>query len=95
MILAVNIYTKFNKSLEVTLSLRERALSHTKHAGGVCTVEIIRATMSPLQLREFNDLLADVSIPGTALSRALKDEGFDLAAQTINRHRTKDCKCPS
>jgi hypothetical protein len=66
---------------------------HTKHAGGICTVQVMRQAMKPAEAEEFDELLADPTVPATALSRALKDSGYEASSSVLARHRSKDCKC--
>jgi hypothetical protein len=85
------------------VGLREAALNAQEQAkakANPCSVAILRGTLPPDRLREFDDLIADETVMATALTLALRGEwGTELPPQSIRRHRRGaarlegGCKC--
>lgn len=75
------------------MTLRERALSSVRKAGGLCSIGKLRDGLAPSDLAELDDLLSDISIPSSAIASALRDEGHEVGAYSLARHRRGDCQC--
>jgi len=76
------------------VSLGERIASVTTQPGGRCSVGLLRATLTPAQVEEFDEFAAS-GIPASVLARAVNAEyGTRISGQSMARHRRRDCQCP-
>lgn len=69
----------------------------SQRRGGTCTVEHIRSVLTGDNLADFDRVIADRSIACSDIARALRavESLREVQAQTLNRHRRGDCRCPS
>lgn len=63
--------------------------------GTPCTVGTILNAMSKEDAKTLREALADPSIKGTAIWRALSGRGYKINEGTVTRHRRKGCTCGS
>lgn len=61
----------------------------------LCTVTLIRMDLDPDDAADLDEMLADRSITGKALSAGLQSLGHHVTPVTINRHRRGECSCGS
>lgn len=59
-----------------------------------CVVVRVRKELKGQDLKDFEALLADETVFATALTRALRNRGFQVARAAIQRHRGGECGCP-
>jgi len=79
---------------EASVSLGERIASMTVPPPPRCTVGILRESLTPEQVKEFDELAA-ADITSALLTRAVQAEyGVRLSQNTMARHRRRDCQCP-
>lgn len=60
-----------------------------------CSVPVVSATLSKEDAADLAAAIADPSITGSAIEKALQRRGVRLPAPSILRHRRKDCQCPA
>lgn len=75
---------------EQSVSLRKHLSDAT--AGTLCWVEKLRQ-QQPELIEELEELLADESITGSSISRAVSATGFKVGPNQVTRHRRGDCRC--
>jgi len=63
--------------------------------GPRCTMGLAIEAMNEKDREDTLAALAEPGILGTAISRVLKAHGFDVGADTVNRHRRRVCSCES
>jgi hypothetical protein len=79
------------------MPLSEAATTVTKpKAGGVCSIRLLLARLDPADRVWLTErLMQPVSaVQNSWLSRVLAEDGHRVQAQTIARHRRRDCECP-
>jgi hypothetical protein len=60
----------------------------------VCGVQRLTAEITPvIQLEAFEAAMEDRTISAQAISAVLKDWGYTIGSQVIQRHRIKACSC--
>jgi hypothetical protein len=64
----------------------------SRGGGGSCSICILVTRLDPDDLAAFETAMADRMLPGTAIARALKSEGYDIAGSAVQRHRRGGCK---
>lgn len=74
------------------MSLREELGSVTQKSGATCAVKTLLDS-SGNQKEEIEDLVVDLSVPASVLARLLQKHGFSIRANSITRHRRKECCC--
>lgn len=62
--------------------------------GGICGVHRVLERLDPVEADELRVAMDDPSIMHSVLSKVLKTRGFDVADQTVSRHRNGICRCP-
>lgn len=63
----------------------------TVHRGPKCTLCILLSKMDPKDRVVLEQALEDDTFTHAAISRALKSEGYQITANTVQRHRTRGC----
>ena len=58
-----------------------------------CTMKLIVASLSKADAKQLADALADRSIPGAAIARALRADKHKVSDDTVRRHRNLECEC--
>jgi hypothetical protein len=76
-------------------SLTDLINGYRPRTGPNCLVAIVLSKMSKDEQAELNKALADHSITGSAIKRALNLYGHEIGASSIYRHRRKECTCES
>ena len=75
--------------------LREVEQAQSEHrVGGICGVRRVLERLDPADAEELRVAMDDPAVMHSVLSRVLKARGFDVADQTISRHRSGTCRCP-
>lgn len=77
----------------MTLAARARAAQHGKK-GGTCTVRILLDQLDETYRVDVQSAMDDASIWATTLAEVLAQDGYEIAAETLNRHRRGRCACP-
>lgn len=75
------------------VSLTELVAANTRQPGGTCTVATTRSVLDPELATELDTLIADPSVPCSAIARALESLGHRIKQDTLQRHRRGDCAC--
>jgi len=72
------------------------SLQHEKAQGSRkgpdCRLCVALRSMPPKDVDALDEALADDSMTGAAISRALKAEGHDISAVIVLRHRKGECR---
>lgn len=63
--------------------------------GPPCSVAVLLAEMPEAKAEAFAELLArpHASMPGSFIARAVREEGYYISGETVQRHRRGDCIC--
>ena len=63
--------------------------------GGTCAMQIVFKELekSKSDLKEFQTVLEDISIPGTAITRWLNRKNIMIKVSSVTRHRRGECCC--
>lgn len=75
------------------LSLSELVAKEVAPKGPPCSVGTARDVLGTELAAELDALLADLSLPATAIARALAQLGHNIRADAMQRHRRGDCAC--
>lgn len=69
-------------------------ISQDKKPGRLaCGVSLLFAALPKADAADLRAALADASVAGTTISRALTTLGHSVKGQTIQRHRRGECGC--
>lgn len=63
----------------------------SKRPGPRCTLCVLDDTLTPADRAALHAAMDDGSVTSSAISRALVTEGHDIRAETVRRHRAKQC----
>lgn len=75
-------------------ALADVARQHRHPKGPRCAIAVIRERLTPEQLVDFEQLLSDPDMPGTALAAAIQEvAGRYLSPRMISHHRRGECLC--
>lgn len=78
------------------MSLAEEARDLGHRPGGSCGVLKLLATLDPSEQAEVIEAIASLDISGPGLAKAIEKRGWlHTSYQTINRHRSRTCRCES
>jgi hypothetical protein len=61
--------------------------------GPVCATANLLHTLPKAEAADLRAALADQSVPGTSIARALVKLGHKISGSTIQRHRRGECGC--
>lgn len=84
----------------MALAERLRAVKETYHNTFIC--KLMQVTLDPkLDRDDVNALIKIINskpldeehVPNIRLSQALRDEGYDVSASAVDRHRRGTCSC--
>lgn len=75
------------------MGLLDEFKNEPSRTGVLCRVEIVRGQVDPADLTDLDDALNDRTITAAAIERVLHRKGIRLQANTITRHRRKECNC--
>lgn len=73
-------------------SFAEEVAANLARPGPRCT--FTRIDLDREDRADLDRLLADATVPASAISRALIARGFGIKQQTVTRHRQRECSCP-
>lgn len=77
------------------MSLAE-ALQHQRsrgiRKGPDCRLCVLEKTLLKPELAALQEAMADNSLSGAQISRALKEEGYNISAVIVLRHRKSECQ---
>jgi hypothetical protein len=74
------------------MALSERTPPASIH-GTPCSVGTLLGTLNGAELDAFKTMLTSSEWNATAIYDAVRDEGYAIGRQSINRHRGKRCRC--
>ena len=76
------------------MALKDR-LSDTpkKQSGHPCSVGALLEKLDSDEHAALNAMLYDLGWSGTKIHAALSAEGYEVGKQTVNRHRSRACRC--
>ena len=77
----------------MTLADRARSAQHGKK-GGTCTVRILLDQLDEAYRVDVQAAMDDPTIWSTTLADVLAQDGYQIASETLNRHRRGRCACP-
>jgi hypothetical protein len=75
------------------MGIRDEVLEYTQRRGDTCRMQFVLAKMGKAEKAELEEVVADASVPSTAIARYLQKQGFDIKEGTILRHRRGACAC--
>ena len=81
------------RTQETTLSLSDLIAAEAKRPGTKCSFIHIFKTLDKADRATLEAALADESVTGASLHRALLRAGFTLGKDTVRRHRSGECSC--
>jgi hypothetical protein len=58
-----------------------------------CSVSVVLGSLDNKASGELLTAITDLSISGAAISTVMRDEGHDLSAFSVRRHRRRECAC--
>jgi hypothetical protein len=58
-----------------------------------CAVAVVLGCLDNKESAQVMAALQDKSIAGSAIASVLRDEGHNLSAFSVNRHRRRECAC--
>jgi hypothetical protein len=61
--------------------------------GSPCSIGTLLATLTGGELEAFKTMLGSTEWNATAIYDAVRDEGYEIGRQSINRHRRGACRC--
>ena len=77
------------------MSLEERLAAPPTATGRICAVrELLDSITSANEKAALIRALENKAWGHSALTRELKEEGYDISLRQIERHRRGECKCP-
>jgi 16S rRNA G1207 methylase RsmC len=76
-------------NLAATLSEHATATRPTRCTVGVLLME----KLDDIDSQALRNALEDTDMGGEQIASALRDEGHDIAGQTVQRHRRRHCGC--
>jgi hypothetical protein len=75
-------------------SLMNQILSqNTRPAVNGCGLVRFLAELKPEDRKDLEQAMQDETITGSAIQRALRNNGYAISGNMIRRHRRKDCPC--
>jgi hypothetical protein len=76
------------------MTFAERAsTAQAGRKGSDCTVGLLLESLPPDYLAEVRVALADYAIFATTIADILKADGYEIAPESLNRHRRNRCAC--
>lgn len=58
-----------------------------------CSVSVVLGSLDNKAAAQLLQAIMDASISGAAISTVMRDEGHDLSAFSVRRHRRRECAC--
>lgn len=74
-------------------TLSERFKAHSSGNQARCQVAIVLGALDNKAAAELVQAIANPSISGTAISAVMREEGHELSAFSVRRHRRRECAC--
>lgn len=74
-------------------SLKDAVAAMTVQRGQRCGIALLRTSLPPDLLADFDDLLAGPTW-STVIAKAVRDLGYPLKQDALQRHRRGACECP-
>ena len=68
--------------------------SQGANPGPKCSIAKVREELDPHSMADLEAALASPIVTAAAIVRGLKALGFQVRAQTVLRHRKRECACP-
>lgn len=73
-------------------SFAEEVAANLARPGPRCAFALL--TLDQEDRADLDRLVADATVPASAISRALIARGHGIKQQTVTRHRQRECSCP-
>lgn len=70
-----------------------QAAKHAKPKRLACSIAVVLGSLADDEAAALTAALADEDITHAAISKVLRDNGHDIAAVTVSRHRRRECRC--
>ena len=77
------------------MGLMDEIHAQRRGTGIKCGVKAAAEKLEGDDLTDFQTAIADVSVTGMSIARALQNRGIKLNGEVITRHRRKECSCES
>lgn len=74
------------------MSFADEVAAVSRRPGPQCS--FARLTLPAEDAADLDAVLADATIPASAIAKALQARGVPIKQQTVTRHRQRDCSCP-
>ena len=75
------------------MGLLDEFRNEPTRTGTLCRVHQIREQLGTQDLCDLDDAMKDLTITAAAIERVLGRKGFKLSANSITRHRRRECAC--
>ena len=75
------------------MSFADEVRANGRSAGTSCTIAIALATLDPELRAEVAAVISSPAYTSSAIVRALKARGVEVAEQAMSRHRREGCRC--
>lgn len=67
--------------------------SSTAQKGPRCTVALVLGQLAPDDAADLEVALESPEVTAKAIARVLAEDGHNIGAQSVSRHRRRDCAC--
>jgi hypothetical protein len=61
--------------------------------GFECSIKLLIDSLQPEEIKKFNEILRNRSIPTTAIVRILRENNITASTPQLYKHRAKTCRC--
>lgn len=76
------------------MALADRLDGPVKRPSGLpCSMAEVMAQLPDVELKALENALYVAGASATVIHEALRAEGFTVGKQTVNRHRSRACRC--
>jgi hypothetical protein len=76
-------------------SLSATLLDRQAPKGPTCRVGVFLAALDDAERAEWTEVLGNLTIQATTISRYLGEQGTPLPSDGVRRHRNRQCLCPT
>jgi hypothetical protein len=76
-------------------SLAATLLDRQTPKGPTCRVGVFLASLDDAERAEWTEVLGNLTIQATTISRYLGEQGTPLPSDGVRRHRNRQCLCPT
>lgn len=75
------------------MTLADRAKAKQSRQGPACGIAVLFASVDDTYRAEVQDMLAAHGLQATSIAAVLKEDGHTIGADSIRRHRKRQCRC--